>query len=213
MIGGNGNDKYYVDNAGDITTETLTGGTDDYVYSTIDWAMDVNLERLYLLEGSTAATATGNTLANTITGNALANTINGGLGNDTLLGALGNDTYLFTRGDARDTIKENVGTVGNSDQVSFQTGIANDQLWFRQVGSSLLIDVIGTTDRVTIQDWYLGTQFRVEQITTVDGSKTLTDANVQMLVDAMASITMPTTTTLTPEQHTALDAVIAASWS
>jgi pyridoxine 5'-phosphate synthase PdxJ len=51
----------------------------------------------------------------------------------------------------------------------------------------LQISIIGTTDKVTEQNWYLGNQYHVEQIKTSDGH-TLTDANVQALVQAMATM-------------------------
>ena len=212
LIGGTGNDYYYVDNAGDVVDEAAAGDTDDRVYSTVNWTLSANIERLILIEGSTALTATGNTLLNTITGNSLANTFSGGLGNDVIQGGLGNDTYLFSRGDNRDTIRENDATV-NTDLLSFASGIAHDQLWFRQSGNNLLVSIIGTSDSVTVQDWYSGNAYHVEEIKTVDGAKTLTDANVQNLVTAMAAMSVPTTTTLTPAQHAALDVIIAANWS
>jgi hypothetical protein len=59
-------------------------------------------------------------------------------------------------------------------------------LRFGRSGNDLQISIIGTTDKVTEQNWYLGNQYHVEQIKTSDGH-TLTDANVQALVQAMAS--------------------------
>ena len=212
LRGAQGNDRYYVDNAGDLVVE-LSGEGDDYIYARVDYSAGANIERLYLIEGSTGVNASGNSLANVITGNSAANSLSGGLGNDLLVGGVGNDTYLFARGDNADTIKDNDSAVGNSDVLSFLSGVAYDQLWFRQFGSSLLINVIGTNDKVTVQDWYSSANNRVEQIRTEDGNHVLLDSQVQSLVSAMAAMSVPTTTTLTVAQHTALDAVIAASWS
>lgn len=84
----------------------------------------------------------------------------GGLGNDTLRGAAGddvlegekgNDTYLFNRGDGHDTIIDTDGTWFNSDLLKVG-GATSKQLWFSKAGSNLDISVIGTDDKVTIQD-------------------------------------------------------------
>ncbi|QXH62306.1 beta strand repeat-containing protein [Pseudomonas azerbaijanorientalis] len=91
MIGGDGADLYYVDNAGDIVSETnavaSTGGIDT-VYSLISaYTLTDNVENLRLL--STGA-ANG-------TGNSLNNVINAGTGNNVLNGGTGVDTasYLY----------------------------------------------------------------------------------------------------------------------
>jgi hypothetical protein len=68
---------------------------------------------------------------------------------------------------------------------------------------------------MTINNWYSSNANHIEQIQTTDSSKTLLDSNVQTLVTAMAGITPPALgqTTLTAQQHSQLDSVIAASWS
>lgn len=100
MIGGEGHDSYYVDNLGDVVTETnavaSTGGTDT-VYSTINYTLGNNLENL-VLQG-TAYKGTGNALANKLTGNAADNLLDGQGGADTMAGGAGNDTYIVGAGD------------------------------------------------------------------------------------------------------------------
>jgi Ca2+-binding RTX toxin-like protein len=83
MIGGAGEDVYYVDNVGDQVVEALNEGTGDIVYSSISYALGANVERLYLT-GTAAITATGNELNNTLYGqaNTAANRLIGGAGND-----------------------------------------------------------------------------------------------------------------------------------
>ena len=112
-----------------------------------------------------------------------------------------------------DLVQENDGTEGNSDLARFATGIAADQLWFRHVGNNLEVDIIGTSDALTIQNWYLGSQYHVEQFKTSD-NKLLTDTRVENLVSAMAAFSPPSAgqTTLPPSYHAALDTVIAANW-
>jgi hypothetical protein len=95
----------------------------------------------------------------------------------------------------------------------FDPSIASDNLWFRHVGNNLEISIIGTSDAFTVSNWYLGSQYHVEQFKTSDG-KTLLDSQVQKLVDAMASFTPPAAgqTTLPDNYAVALEPVIAANW-
>lgn len=140
-------------------------------------------------------------------------TLDGGAGADTLAGGLGNDTYLLGRGHGSETVQENDATVGNTDLAQFLSGIATDQIWFRQVGNNLEASVIGTSDLFTLQNWYLGSQYHVEQFKTADG-KMLLDSQVQNLVSAMAAFAPPAPgqTTLPPAYQDALAPVIAANW-
>ncbi|NQD95592.1 hypothetical protein HP532_23315, partial [Pseudomonas sp. CrR25] len=138
-----------------------------------------------------------------------ANTITGGTGNDVITAGHGAETYLFRRGDGQDVMTD----FGGSDTLSLEGTITNDQLWFRQTGNSLEVSVIGTTDKVTINNWYSNTAYHVEQFKAADG-KTLTDSQVQNLVDAMAAFAPPAPgqTSLPSDYRTALDGVIAANW-
>ncbi|WP_413720831.1 calcium-binding protein [Silicimonas sp. MF1-12-2] len=90
MYGGIGNDTYFVDNAGDIVSETGGGGTDT-VKSKIDFTLGDGLENLWLDKGSSATVGTGNALGNIIVGNERANWLSGEAGNDNLIGGDGDD--------------------------------------------------------------------------------------------------------------------------
>lgn len=149
----------------------------------------------------------------TITGSAGDDLIVGGVGSDSLRGGAGNDTYWLARGDGADTVQENDSTAGNVDVARFGSDIAADQLWFRQIGNNLEVRVIGTSDSFTIGNWYLGSQYHVEQFKTGDG-KTLLDSQVQNLVQAMSSFSPPAAgQTALPENYaTTLNPVIAANW-
>lgn len=97
MIGGLGNDTYFVDHAGDAIIEVKEQGT-DIVQSSITYALADNLENLTLL-GSGAINGTGNASNNILTGNTGDNVLNGNDGTDTLIGGRGNDTYLVNSTD------------------------------------------------------------------------------------------------------------------
>ncbi|MFH0025029.1 matrixin family metalloprotease, partial [Pseudomonas fluorescens] len=92
MEGGNGDDTYYVDNAGDTVVE-IAGAGIDTVVSSITYTLGDNLENL-AVTGWADLNLTGNTLDNTLVGNNGNNLIDGVWGVDTMIGGLGNDTYL-----------------------------------------------------------------------------------------------------------------------
>ncbi|HEY4731993.1 MAG TPA: calcium-binding protein, partial [Gammaproteobacteria bacterium] len=202
MRGGAGDDIYVRDNSSDTVTENANEGT-DLVQSSVTYTLANNVENITLM-GTSAINGTGNTLNNVLTGNSAANTLTGGTGND---------TYVFGRGFGVDTVVENDATAGNTDLASFNAGIAADQLWFQHAGNNLDVSIIGTTDHLVLQNWYLGNQYHVEQLRTADG-QLLLDSQVENLVSAMAAFAPPPSgqLTLTPELHAALDSVIAANW-
>ncbi len=211
MAGGAGNDTYVVDNAGDSAFERAGEGTDT-VKASLNWTLGDNLENL-TLTGTANLNGTGNVLNNVLAGNAGANVLDGGIGNDTLKGGLGNDTYVLGRGFGADTIQENDATAGNADVLQFLSGVATNQLWFRHVGNNLEVSTIGTADKATLTNWYLGSQYHVEQIKTSDG-KVLPDSAVEAMVTAMAAFAPPAVgqLTLPTDYWTALSAVITANW-
>jgi Ca2+-binding RTX toxin-like protein len=90
MKGGQGDDHYVVDNAGDLVTE-LAGAGIDSVSSSVSYVLTSNVENLTLI--GAAVVGTGNTLANILNGNAGSNTLDGKTGADTMTGGAGNDTY------------------------------------------------------------------------------------------------------------------------
>ncbi len=92
LSGGAGNDTYTV-GAGDIVIELPGEGSNDRVFSQVDFTLPANVEYLSLVtSGGNAIRGTGNELANTIVGNDLPNLLQGMDGNDTITGGLGNDT-------------------------------------------------------------------------------------------------------------------------
>jgi Ca2+-binding RTX toxin-like protein len=220
LAGGMGNDVYVIDNDKDAALENPGEGTDT-VRSSISFSLGGNLENLILV-GDKAINGFGNDQNNMLTGTGAANqlvgsagndTMDGGAGPDLLTGGTGNDTYVMARGYGIDSIVENDSTAGNTDVAVFAADIAADQLWFRQSGSDLKVDVIGTADEFVIKNWFSGGQYHVEQFKSGDG-RTLLDSQVQNLVNAMASFQPPAAgqTTLTPTYQNALGGVIAANW-
>ena len=196
LTGGAGNDTYYV-GTGDTVTEAASAGTDT-VMSAITWTLGSNIENL-TLTGSSVINGTGNTLNNVITGNTASNTLTGAAGNDTLDGGAGADTlvggtgadiYGFGIGYGVDTIQENDGTANVKDAVQFVGTVKKADALFTHVGNNLEVSIKGTSDKIVVQNWYLGTQYHVEEFRFVDG--TIGDTQIQGLASAMASFNSPT---------------------
>jgi hypothetical protein len=77
LTGGNGNDTYVVDAAGETIVESSALGGTDTVQSSVSFALGSNVENL-TLTGAAAINGTGNALANSLLGNGAANTLDGG---------------------------------------------------------------------------------------------------------------------------------------
>lgn len=127
----------------------------------------------------------------------------------TAAGGAGNDTYLTNRGGGADIVADS----GGSDRIAFGAAVTSDQLWFRHVGNHLEIGIIGTSDKVTIQNWYTSAGNRVERFETAQG-QVLLDTQVENLVSAMAAFAPPPAgqTTLPQDYQSTLQPIIASNW-
>lgn len=110
----------------------------------------------------------------------------GGAGLNRLQGGRGNDNYRFGSGDGQDRIQENDKTSGVVDRVAFDAGITPADTRFTRSGNALQVGLPGGGDLLTIQDWYLGTRYQVEQFAYGDGT-VLTATQAAGLVQAIAS--------------------------
>ncbi|WP_172373867.1 DUF4214 domain-containing protein [Mesorhizobium sp. NZP2234] len=143
--------------------------------------------------GSQADIMFGLTGNETLNGGAGDDVLYGGLGSDTLAGGVGNDQYHFRAGDGSDTIVES-GSFTDDDELDFGSGIDWNELWFAQQGSNLVVSVLGTTDQVTVSNWFAGPGNVVETIKSGDG-KVLHSSDVATLVAAMAGFDPATSPT------------------
>lgn len=105
MVGLAGDDRYFVDNAGDRVVEAVGGGTDT-VFTTVDFALGTGqeVEVLQALAGAGALRLSGNEMDNQILGGTGDDTINGRGGADRMAGGAGDDRYFVD--DAGDTVVE-----------------------------------------------------------------------------------------------------------
>ncbi len=134
-------------------------------------------------------------------------------GNDMLAGGLGNDNYRFGRNSGQDVISDYDASAGNADTVSFGPDVSAEQLWFQRQDNNLEVSIIGTNDRLSIANWYVGDAYKVEEFRTSNGAMTI-ESQVQNLIQAMASFAPPAMgqTHLSPDVRSSLEMVLAASW-
>ena len=189
MFGGAGNDRYIVDNVGDVTNEGAGQGIDT-VDSSVSYTLAGNVENLRLM-GSAAINGSGNSGNNTLHGNSAANALAGGDGADTLDGKGGadwlvggdhNDTYYIDH--PGDVITESLGqgydtvfaslshTLAPNVERLFLTGLA-----FEGIGNGLGNSIIGNSEG----NWLWG----------LDGSDTLSGgAGYDSLIGGTGADTM-----------------------
>lgn len=115
--------------------------------------------------------------------------LNGGEGNDTLQGDVGDDTYVFALGDGSDTIVNGTSKKTDVDILRFAGDITSDMLQFSQQDGDLLVGLNSTSDSVLLQDWYVDTDAKLEEIHVAD--TVLYDTDIEQLVSAMASFNAP----------------------
>jgi len=116
-------------------------------------------------------------------GGAGNDTLVGEAGKDTLEGGSGNDTYVFGRGSGQDIIYDFDKTPGNLDTIRLAEDVAPEDITFRRNGDNLELSIDGTTDKITVQNWFWkdSTMYQVEQIQFADGA-TLDSEAIKLLV-------------------------------
>ena len=184
MTGGAGDDRYYVDDAGDGVVEE-TGGGNDLVDTTLStYSLGANVEGLRFV-GIGAFTGTGNELANGLTGGAGDDTLDGGDGNDTLRGGGGADT--MTGGDGADSLDGAAGAdtlIGGWSADKLTGGADADVFVFRDARDST------RTSRDTIYDFTVGTD-RIDftqMPTGFHALQTVTSAPVTIDADSLVAV-------------------------
>ena len=192
LDGGYGNDVVNGDKGDDILRG---GGGDDTLYG--DKGDDV-------LEGGA-----GHDL---LDGGKGKDRLMGGLGDDVLDSGEGNDTILFGRGDGQDTLAG--GEHNKHDVVRFGEDIDPLDLMLSRQVDNLRVAIYGSTDQFTVQDWYADKDNRVDEFVAGNG-RSLEDAKVDQLIQAMASFTSQTG--LSWEEAIAqrpedVEAILAANW-
>ena len=200
LTGGSGNDTYVI-GTGDSIVENTGAGTDT-VQSSMTYTLGANVENLTLI-GTAAISGTGNALNNLMAGNSA---------NNTLTGLGGHDTYLYNRGGGQDSVNDNSGT---SDKVLFGMTINPLDLVLSRQVNDLRLAVHGSTDMVTIQNWYSApTTAQIETIQAGNG-QALLNTQVDQLIQAMASFSQQTGLTwdqAIDQRPQEVQTLLAANW-
>ena len=118
MTGGDGDDNYVVNAAGDIVTEVSGQGT-DRVQSAITYTLVTrpDIENL-TLTGAANINGTGNGSSNILVGNDGANILKGNAGADFLTGGIGVDQFVYAV-----LVDSAVGVNGRDQILDFESGI------------------------------------------------------------------------------------------
>ena len=186
--------------------QVLTGGAGVDVLQAGNGAGDV------LTAGTGATTLTAGT------GNDILNA--GLVGNDVLNGNTGVETYAFGSTFGQDTINNiaNGTRTVAAGSISFGAGVTDEKLWFQRSGNNLIVDLLGTTDTVTVQNWY-GTNAGAQVSSFIDSTDSLKlDTQFAALVQAMATYSgahsgfNPQTSGTVMPTDTALQTAITTAW-
>jgi len=196
VLRGNGGDDFMLGRSGN---DSLYGGAGDDILVGGDgkWCLHGNEGNDLIVGGEGDDTISGYYGKNSISGGAGNDSIDGGTGSDIILGdtdddtfhaSAGADTYKYGFGDGQDTFVGQSGH-GADDRFVFEDDVKSDAIWFRKDGDNLVVQLLGTEDRITFQNWYAAGANSLNQNIkefAIDGSS-LAAANVQQLVNAMAS--------------------------
>jgi Ca2+-binding RTX toxin-like protein len=156
-------------------------------------------------------TITGNSANNVLSSAGGADTLRGGQGNDTINGGSGNDIFQFGRGEGQDLVQDNGGT---ADKILYDAGINPLDLVISRRANDLRLTIHGSSDRITVQNWYTSSVNRTETIQAGTG-QTLLSTQVDQLIQAMASFTQQTGLTwdkAIDQRPQDVQTVLTASW-
>ena len=112
-------------------------------------------------------------------------TYNTGTGNDWIRDVAGDDVYIFNTGDGQDLVYDYNG----SDTIRFGDGITKTNTVFSKVGNDVVISIQGTTDSITVKDWYLVDSYehKIESIQFNNGTS-YTKAEIEQIIDGILII-------------------------
>jgi Ca2+-binding RTX toxin-like protein len=113
--------------------------------------------------------------------------LDGGEGDDFMSGGLGSDIYSFNDAFGADQISENDSVVGaaNQDEVHFFSA-SSDTLWFTQSAADLVISQVGTTNSLTVLNWFTSANSQIEVFYDDATGHQLNASSVANLVSTMA---------------------------
>jgi hypothetical protein len=126
-----------------------------------------------------------------------ADTLAGPSGVSTLIGEGRNDTYLLTASTGTETIYN--GVPGELTEGALQltgSSLRDTNIWLERVtdaglvsatGNDLKVEVLGTTQAATVENWFVNAQSQLSSIQLTTAGLSLANGQVANLVSAMAS--------------------------
>jgi hypothetical protein len=116
-------------------------------------------------------------------------------GTDVEIGGGGNDTYAMQSGYGALTIENGTASSEVANGALSILGEDPSNIWFRQVGNDLEVDVLGTSTKATVQGWFSQDSSKLAAITVAGGDSgdVTIDSQLNQLIQAMAtySVTNP----------------------
>ena len=133
---------------------------------------------------------------------------------DVLNGGAGDDTYIFNRGGGQDRVSDSDATPGNTDILAFGVNIAPLDLVISRNVNDLKLAIHGSSDQVTVQNWYSSPNNQTEVIQAGNGSQLL-NTQVDQLIQAMAQFSADNGMTwdqAIDQRPQDVQTILAASW-
>lgn len=143
-----------------------------------------------------------------------ADQLTGGTGDDLLQGGSGDDRYTFSRGDGRDTIVEKDPTLLSQDTLFFSGTINPVDLMISRHANDLRIALYGSSDQVTIRNWYGSVANQIETVKAGNGQQ-LVNSQVEQLIHAMAAFSQQSGLSwedAIAQRPADVEAILAANW-
>ena len=164
----------------------FTGTTNDAIVGTVESEFVSGTDFADIMNaGGGNDLLKGNAGNDTLYGESGNDIIEGGTGSDIMSGGAGDDTYRVNLGDGSDTINNQDDGTG-SDTLELGAGIETHDVWFKQDGYDLNVEILEDGTEVTFKNWFISDNQKVDSI-VLDGGNTLDTNNVNQLINAMAS--------------------------
>ncbi|MGE0108349.1 MAG: calcium-binding protein [Bdellovibrionales bacterium] len=165
---------------------------------------------VYDLSGKTVVGSlnlTGSSGDDTLIGSEGSDVLDGVLGSDLLRGNGGADQYVFGRGYGQDVI-DNYHTTTDQSVLTFNADVLPGDVQMARDNDNLVLSITGTSDAVTIQNFFVDASHQVASVSFADG----TIWSAQQILDATAAQTYTLTRGVDLIQGSAgSDTIIATS--
>jgi Ca2+-binding RTX toxin-like protein len=183
------------DSSGDILISDGVAG-DQVKLDSMQSTASSGVQQVQFADGTTLSLSqllgmatTGSVGSDTLYGTSSADVFDGHGGTDTEHGNGGSDTYTLAPGYGALTV---VNGISGTNKAAGELLIENENpadLWLRQVGNNLEVDVMGTSTKTTVQGWFSNNYSKLSSIDVAGGSagSLILDTQINQLIQAMAT--------------------------